>query len=138
MKKLLFLLERAKHSSVHRTLLNFVLARAIPFNAPHGFRVQDVFDDGIKIKLPYKRKNLNHLNGIHACALATLSEYTAGITLSIACGTDSFRLIMKELSMIYHYQAKQDVFAELRYPALEFQRTIFLPLQTQDAVFVEM
>lgn len=138
MKKLLILLERARKSSFQRRILDFALARAIPFNSPHGFRILEVFEDGIKILLPYKRKNLNHLKGIHACALATLSEFAAGITLAKLSGTDSYRLIMKELSMVYHYQAKEDVVAELHFPSEEFKNKITLPLNSQDAVFVEI
>ncbi len=138
MKRLLTLLEKARHSSFSRSLLSFALARAIPFNAPHGFKILEVYEDGIKILLPYKRKNLNHLRGIHACALATLSEFTAGITLAKMSGTDAFRLIMKDLSMTYHYQAKEDVTAELHFPSNDFQRQVKTPLESQDAVFVEM
>ena len=92
----------------------------------------------LKILLPYKRKNLNHLRGIHACALATLSEFTAGITLAKMSGTDAFRLLMKDLSMTYHYQAKEDVIAELHFPSSDFQKQVKTPLESQDAVFIEM
>ncbi|MFN8144190.1 MAG: DUF4442 domain-containing protein [Bacteroidia bacterium] len=138
MKRLLFLLDKSRTSSLHRRLLNFALARAIPFNAPHGFKVLEVFDDGIKILLPYKRRNQNHLKGIHACALATLTEFCAGITLAKKVGADSFRLIMKDLSMVYHYQAREHVVAELHIPDQEYQQKVFSPLQTQDAIFIEL
>ena len=138
MKKLLILLERARKSSFQRRILDFALSRAIPFNAPHGFRILEVYEDGIKILLPYKRKNLNHLKGIHACALATLSEFTAGITLAKLSGTDSYRLIMKDLLMVYHYQAKEDVIAELHFSAEDFKNKITSPLITLDAVFIEI
>lgn len=83
MNKLFSLIEKAKHSKLYLKILNVMLARSIPFNKPHGFTIKEIYDDGFKISLPYKRKNLNHIKGIHACALATLAEYTSGLTLML-------------------------------------------------------
>ena len=96
------LLSEAGASAFKRRIVNFVLARFIPFNQPHGFRISEVFDDGVKINLPYKRVNKNHINGIHACALATLSEYASGLTLARHLNRENVRLIMKDLKMTYH------------------------------------
>jgi len=60
------LVHRAKTSGFYRTILNLGLNRMIPFNKPHGFKVLEVDEDSLKVLLPYKRKNFNHINGIHA------------------------------------------------------------------------
>src|SRR5688572_29492751 len=98
MKQLLFIFRKAKRSSFFRWLLNLLLGYAIPFNKPHRIRITAIHDDGVSVRLPYRRRNLNHLKGIHACALATTAEYTSGIALLTAIGTD-YRLIMKNLSV---------------------------------------
>ena len=68
------ILYKAQHSSFYNFLLNRILWRVIPFNSPHRFRI-DVLDTWqLKVSIPYKRRNMNHLKGIHACALATASE----------------------------------------------------------------
>ncbi|MBX7175295.1 MAG: peptide chain release factor 2, partial [Saprospiraceae bacterium] len=41
--------------------------------------------------------NLNHLKGLHACSLATLGEFTAGMSLLHALRSMDYRLIMKEI-----------------------------------------
>ena len=81
MSKLQLLLKKASVSEWYKWVLNRVLSRAIPFNAPHHFRVLTVKSGHIQISLPYRRSNMNHVKGIHACALATLCEYTVGLTL---------------------------------------------------------
>ena len=73
------LLKRASKSPTYLKLLNYGLARKIPFNKPHGFKILEVGEEHITTFLPYKKSNLNHIRGLHACALATLSELTTGV-----------------------------------------------------------
>jgi acyl-coenzyme A thioesterase PaaI-like protein len=101
MKKLLFIFQKAKHSSFFLWLLNLALGYDIPFNKPHKIKITAVHNDGVSVRLPFRRKNLNHLKGIHACALATMAEYTSGVSLLSTIGTN-FRLIMKNISVTYH------------------------------------
>ncbi len=136
MKLLLRLLQKAKRSNFYLAFLNIALLRAVPFNKPHGLKITSVHDDGVTIFLPYKRKNLNHLKGIHACALATLAEYASGISLLICIGTD-YRLIMKTINVTYHYQAKMNVAIALQLEKKMVEEKILTPLQTNDSVVFE-
>jgi len=136
MKTLLVIFQRAKQSTFFLWLLNNALWYAIPFNKPHKIKVTAVHDDGVSIRLPFRRKNLNHLKGIHACALATMAEYTSGISLLTTIGT-SFRLIMKNISVTYHYQAKMDVITTLKLEKTLTQEKILTPLLSSDAVLFE-
>jgi len=136
MKMLLVIFQRAKHSKFFLWVLNRALWFAIPFNKPHRIKITAVHDDGISIRLPYRRKNLNHLKGIHACALATMAEYTSGISLLTTIGTN-FRLIMKNISVTYHYQAKMDVITTLKTEKKLVEEKILTPLLSSDAVLFE-
>lgn len=129
-------IERAKHSKFYLWLLNQGLSRMIPFNKPHGFEILEVGDYHIKISLPYKRKNLNHIRGLHACALATVSEYTTGLLLISKLGFDTYRIIMQRLEMDYHYQGKMDAAANFSISKEWLQQSIVEPLKTQEAVTV--
>ncbi|MFN0189743.1 MAG: DUF4442 domain-containing protein, partial [Bacteroidia bacterium] len=66
------ILDKAKNSSFYLFLLNLVLRRIIPYNAPHRFKVEKVNEESLEVSIPFIKKNKNHINGIHACALATL------------------------------------------------------------------
>jgi acyl-coenzyme A thioesterase PaaI-like protein len=127
---------RAANSSFHRTLLNWVLGRMIPFNKPHGFRISEVGEHSVKVLLPYRKRNLNHIKGIHACALATVSEFTTGLLLIRKLDAGKYRLIMKRLEMDYHYQGKTDAYAVFTITEEWMNENVYTPLRTQEAVVV--
>ena len=59
-----------------------------------------------------KKVNKNHLNGVHACGLATCAEFCSGLLLLYKLGFKNYRLIMESLEIKFHYQAKSDVTAK--------------------------
>lgn len=130
------IIEKAKHSSIYLKLLNWSLSRMIPFNRPHGFRIISIGDFHLKTLIPYKRKNWNHIRGLHACALATISEFTTGFLLLSKLDAKKYRLIMQRLEMDYHYQGKMNATAEFSTSAEWFEENIYHPLQTNDAIIV--
>jgi acyl-coenzyme A thioesterase PaaI-like protein len=130
------LVEKAKKSAFYLWVLNVALDRMIPFNKPHGFRVKEITDFSIKTLLPYRRKNFNHIRGIHACAMATVSEFTTGFLLISKLDAKKYRLIMQRLEMDYHFQGKMDAYATFSISAEWLEEKIYSPLKTNDAVLV--
>lgn len=128
--------EKAKHSGLYLKVLNWFLDRLVPFNKPHRIRVLHIADYSLKTLLPFRKKNLNHIRGLHACALATLSEFTTGFLLVSRLDSAKFRLIMQRLDMEYHYQGKTDATAEFSVSEQWFSENIYEPLKTRDAVVV--
>lgn len=128
--------EKAKHSSFYRTILNFLLDRMVPFNSPHKFRILEISDFHIKTLIPYRRKNLNHIKGLHACALATVSEFTTGFLLLSKLDAKKYRLIMKRLEMEYHYQGKMDATATFSISEGWLNESIYEPLKAQESVVI--
>ncbi len=105
------MIERAKTSGFHLKLLNLLLRFAIPFNAPHDFRIRSISDEAVEVLIPCRRKNFNHIRGIHACAMATASEFASGLALLSHLPASRYRLIMKTLKIEYFYQGKRDALA---------------------------
>ncbi|MEQ8364114.1 MAG: DUF4442 domain-containing protein [Cyclobacteriaceae bacterium] len=130
------IVEKAKKSSFYRGLLNFLLDRMIPFNKPHGFHVVEIGDYHLKTCIPYRKSNFNHIKGLHACALATISEFTTGFLLITQLDAKKYRLIMQKLEMNYHYQGKMDAIAEFKINEDWLSREIYAPLKDKDAVVV--
>lgn len=128
------LIAKAKTSGFYLWILNKVLNRIIPFNLPHNFEILEISDTHIKTKLPFKRKNKNHIGGLHACALATLSEFTTGVMLLTGLDPKRYRLILKTLEVDYHYQGKMDAFASFSTTPAFMEEHIFEPLQKAEAV----
>lgn len=132
------LLNRARKSPFYLRLLNFGLARRVPFNKPHGFKILEIGDDSLTIYLPYQRANLNHIKGIHACALATLSEFTTGLSLLRMLDARKYRIILKSLRMEYYYQGKTGITANYIIDSDWVYNKIIHPLKVEDSVTVTM
>lgn len=130
------ILEKAKHSAFWLWVLNRVHLRMVPFNLAHKFEIVEFSGDRLKAKIPYRRSNFNHIRGLHACALATLSEFTTGFLLLNRLDASKYRIIMQRLEMDYHYQGKMDAFAEFTLTDEWYRRQIIDPLSTADAVVV--
>lgn len=89
--------------------LDKVLKVGIPFNAPHGFKIVELSADIVRITLPNRKLNHNHIGGIHACAMATVGEFCAGLSLLQSFGISQYRLIMSEMNVKYSYQGRVDL-----------------------------
>lgn len=89
--------------------LNKLLTIGIPFNAPHGFKIQKITSHQVVVSLPNRKLNHNHLGGVHACAMATVGEFCAGIALISSFGISKYRLIMSEMNCTYSWQGRVDL-----------------------------
>lgn len=128
------LIERSRRSRLSRWWLNGILSWKIPFNRPHGFRVEPLSGGGIRVVIPYWRINRNHIRGIHACAMATAAEYCSGLALLEKLDATAYRLIMKRLEMEYHYQAKANAHAIFVLGDRVLKNDIMEQLDANDAV----
>lgn len=137
MNQLAYQLEKATRSRFHLWILNIFLLRYVPFNKPHGIKVVGISEDGITIKAKNKRHNQNHIKGIHACLLATLCEYVSGLNLLRQLDIKEYRIILKNIQMTYHYQAKSAVSARFGISKTFFEEEIIHPLKTETAIFKE-
>lgn len=131
-------IDKARKSKFQLWILNLYIGKLIPFNGPHKYRIVEITDNGFEIEMPYIRKNYNHLKGLHACGLATMSELVAGLTLMRKMGYNKYRLIMQELNMQYYYQAKMPVRVKFELTDDFLNDQLKTPLETEDAVFVEL
>ena len=128
--------KKAEHSSFYRWLLSRALNTVVPFNGPHRFKILDIGKKHIKMCLPYKKRNLNHLKGIHACALATLAEVTSGFILISILNPKKYRIILGRLEMDYHYQAKTDVHAFFELDEVWLQNDVIGALKADGKVAI--
>ena len=136
MKHLLKIIQKAKHSSFYLWVLNRTLLKVVPFNKPHGFKILNISDHSITIELCYQNSNLNHIKGMHACALATLAEYTTGFLLLSRLDPAKHRVIIQSIDMVYHYQCKMNAVAQLTINEDWLNQHVYLPLQTQETIIV--
>src|SRR5690606_9167838 len=105
------LIKHAQNSKFGLWKLNFLLQRFIPFNRPHGIKIVSLNPNRVEVNIPYKKKNLNHIKGLHACGLATAAEFSSGFLLLSRLGMENYRLIMQSLEVEYFYQGKKNATA---------------------------
>jgi hypothetical protein len=134
---ILKIVEKAKKSGFYLRVLNIGLNRKIPFNRPHNFKIVEIGDHHLKILVPYKKSNFNHIKGIHACALATVSEFTTGFLLLSRLDQEKYRIIMKSIKMDYHYQAKMDAYGTFYISEEWLEALVYNPLATKDKIEVD-
>ncbi len=128
---------KARDSKFHLWLLNTVLLRTVPFNKPHRLKVSHISGDEITITAKNKSYNQNHIKGIHACLLATLCEYVSGLSLLLKLDPKEYRIILKNIHMTYHYQAKENVHVTFKLSDDYFSKEILQPLEDSEAIFKE-
>lgn len=133
-----WLLAQARSSRRWLWVLNMLLGRVIPFNSPHGFRVTELEKDRVVTKAPYRRRNHNHIRGIHACAIATIAEFSAGMMLLVKLEPKKYRLIMSHLEVEYLYQAKQVISSVSKLNNQRLQECVLAPLLDQEAPSITM
>lgn len=126
----------AKKSRFGLFKLNLGLGFLIPFNRPHKIKIKELGNDFVKTTIPYRRKNFNHIKGIHACGLATAAEFASGFLLLTKLGSKKYRLIMQSLEMKYHYQAKSNVTAVFEANDFWIQTNVLDPLRNSEQVYV--
>lgn len=105
------LCRQAEDSAFYRLLLSLALRFMVPFNRGHAFRIEEISHRHLVVKAPYRRRNLNHVKGIHACALATIAEISSGLFLLSRLDAKRYRIILSRLELDYTYQAKTHAYA---------------------------
>lgn len=108
----------------------------VPFNKPHGFRIHSFNDWSLTTLIPYRASNFNHLRGLHACALATISELTSGLLLIMKLNPSRYRIILQRLEVDYHYQGKMDAFGTFEISENWLKEYVTDPLESSESVVV--
>jgi acyl-coenzyme A thioesterase PaaI-like protein len=132
------LIVKARHSRKWLWVLNFMMSRIVPFNRPHGFSIVELAEERVVTRASYRRSNHNHIRSIHACAIATVAEFSAGLMLLSRLDPTRFRLIMSKLDVDYLYQAKQDITAETGLSNAELQDRVLKPLEDAESHSIVM
>jgi len=137
MNKLQQQIEKAAYSRFRLWLLNAGLLRLVPFNKPHNLKITSVKEDEITITAPNIKANRNHIKGIHACVLATLCEYVSGLSLLVKLDPKAYRIILKNIHMTYHYQAKTPVSVTFGLTQENIRQLVLEPLGSAEKIFRE-
>lgn len=110
-KFLEYLINRA-HQIDKRIILGWCLRFGIPFNSSHAFKILEVSNNRTRLKQKLSWFNKNHLRGMHACAISTIGELSAGLLMMKNFSPKKYRFILKNLNTEYLYQGRTHLFTE--------------------------
>lgn len=105
----------------------------VPFNKPHRIKIAAIGNDFVTVKIPHRKKNFNHIKGIHACGLATAAEFASGFHLLRSLDHTKYRIIMKSLHVDYFFQAKMDAMATFQADEQWIHQHIMIPLSSDSS-----
>ncbi|MCB0350967.1 MAG: DUF4442 domain-containing protein [Bdellovibrionales bacterium] len=93
-------------SSLRLKALTKALDIAVPFNFGLGMQIKKLTPNEVVLISPERRKRKNHVGSAHACFLALLSEYPAGLVVAQNYPFDKHRIIISELKIEYFKQGR--------------------------------
>lgn len=111
------IISKIPNENLQRRLLDHAIEWAIPFNKNLKFHIKQLDDKFVAIESPHTHRRKNHIGGAHACALALLGEYPAGILIAKHYTPEQFRFIIAHLSVNYFKQGRGLLTAETKAPA---------------------
>lgn len=100
------LTDKIPYPDLRKRVLDVVMSINIPFNRWLGLKITEISDERAVVVSPPTRLRQNHVGATHACCLALIGEYAAGMCLANHYGVDEHRLIIGHLSIDYHKQGR--------------------------------
>jgi acyl-coenzyme A thioesterase PaaI-like protein len=110
-----------------RWVFNQAVGLTVPYSGSTSPRVQEISPGRARVQLRDKRRIRNHLNSIHAIALANVLELTSGLAMMAALSSD-VRGIVRSLEVQYHKKARGllEVTSDCQPPSSLTENTEFL------------
>jgi acyl-coenzyme A thioesterase PaaI-like protein len=101
-----------------KTLFSRLLGKAAPYTGSMNFKVEELRDGYSSVVLRDQRATRNHLNCVHAIALANLAEVTANAAMAYSMPSDT-RFIVAGMEVEYLKKARGNIVATANCPVPE-------------------
>ncbi len=123
-----------KIPQIRNRVMDVAINLAIPFNRWLGMKIIAMSAVQVRVSSPPRTLRRNHVGGAHACALALLGEYPAGVLISQTYSMQDYRMIIAKLDVEYFKQGRGTLIGEATAPSQwpeEKDGEVWLELQTE-------
>jgi len=110
-QRLITMWDRFGGSVLGRKLFSYILGRTAPYTGSIKAEVLSLTPGSVKVLLKDRRSVRNHLNSVHAIALANLGELASGLAMISAVPANT-RAIVVNLDIEYIKKARGRLIAE--------------------------
>lgn len=110
-QRLITMWNRYGGSALGRKIFSYVLGRTAPYSGSIKAEVLSLTPGSVKVLLKDRRSVRNHLNSVHAIALANLGELASGLAM-ISAVPPNTRTIVVNLEIEYLKKARGKLIAE--------------------------
>ncbi|TGN40448.1 DUF4442 domain-containing protein [Marinobacter confluentis] len=97
--------------SLQYRLLTFMVGRTVPFVGTAGLSFEHLDQNKARLSLKSRKKVLNHINTIHAAAMALLAESATGMVFAMNVRDDCV-YVLKSMDIDFVGKAKGSLSAE--------------------------
>lgn len=104
-----------------RTVFSRLVGTAAPYTGTIGARVLELERGFARVELRDRRRVRNHLDCVHAIALANLAELTGNVAVAYTLPDDA-RFIVKGMSIEYLKKARGTIYGSSTCPPIEDAR----------------
>jgi acyl-coenzyme A thioesterase PaaI-like protein len=110
-QRLMTMWNRYGGSRLGRKIFSYILGRTAPYSGSIKAEVLSLTSGSVKVVLNDRRSLRNHLNSVHAIALANLGELASGLAM-ISAIPSNIRAIVVNLEIEYLKKARGRLIAE--------------------------
>lgn len=90
------------------TVISKIFGRVVPLVGTAGLRYEELTPERVVVSIRNRRPVQNHINGVHAAAMALLAETATGFVVGMNLPDDKLPLI-KSLKVDYQKRTKGDM-----------------------------
>lgn len=125
--------DRLENVPAGRVLFSQLVGRAAPYSGSIGARVESLAMDHSRVVLRDRRAVRNHLDCVHAIALANLAELTGNLALAYSMPSDA-RFIVAGMEIDYAKKARGTITATCNFemPRTNEKREYRVPVELRD------
>ncbi len=108
-------------ANIRAVVVSKILGKVVPFVGTSGLLYEEITPERVIVSIRNQRKIQNHINGVHAAAMALLAETATGFVVGINLPDDKLPLI-KSLKVDYHRRTQGDMRAVATLDAADIAR----------------